>query len=177
MTKPLLRKCMHCRQRTVSPTTLPSYPVELEHDGRRYSFSIPNLDVLQCQNCGAIVLNDSANERIEDALRATIGLLSPCEIRRRREAFGLNQQQLADYLRISMYTLSRWETGAQIQQRAMDWFLRTFFEVAEARRFLGVPEQDCEVAEDTSATFTGENVQTGESVLSSAGIEGDIAKY
>ena len=119
MTKPLLRKCMHCRQRTVSPTTLSSYPVELEHDGRKYSFSVPNLDVLQCQNCGAIVLNDSANERIEDALRATIGLLSPCEIRRRREALGLNQQQLADYLRISMYTLSRWETGAQIQQRAM----------------------------------------------------------
>jgi putative zinc finger/helix-turn-helix YgiT family protein len=175
MTKPLLRKCMHCRQRTVSPTALPSYPVELEHDGRKYAFSVPNLHVLQCQNCGAIVLNDSANERIEDALRAAIGLLSPSEIRQRREALGLNQQQLADYLRISMYTLSRWETGAQIQQRAMDWFLRTFFEVAEARRFLGLPRRECEVAGDALATFTVGNVQTDEPVLSSAGIEQDIA--
>jgi len=62
-------------------------------------------------------------------------------------------------------------------QRTMDWFLRTFFEVAEARRFLGVPEQDCEVAGESLATFTRGNDQTGESVLSSAGIEGDIAKY
>jgi transcriptional regulator with XRE-family HTH domain len=126
--------------------------METEHDGRKYSFSVPNLDVLRCENCGAIVLDDSANERIECALREAIGLLSPSEIRRRREALGLNQQQLADYLRISMYTLSRWETGTQIQQRAMDAFLRTFFEVAEARRFLGGEDQK-PVASRTAPDF------------------------
>ena len=137
MTKRVPRRCVHCRERAVAPTIVPSYSVETEHDGRKYSFSVPNLDILQCENCGAIVLDDSANERIEGAVREAIGLLSPSEIRRQREALGFNQQQLADCLRISMYTLSRWETGTQIQQRAMDALLRTFFEVPEARRFLG----------------------------------------
>lgn len=137
MTKRLPRRCVHCRERAVTPTTVPCYSMDTEHDGRKYSFSVSNLEVFRCENCGAIVLDDSANERIENALREAIGVLSPSEIRRRREALGLNQQQLADCLRISMYTLSRWETGAQIQQRAMDALLRTFFDVPEARRFLG----------------------------------------
>jgi transcriptional regulator with XRE-family HTH domain len=140
MSNAMVRKCLHCRKRAVSPAILPSYAMETEHDGRPYSFSVPNLEVLQCQNCKAVVLTDAANEKIEDALRAAVGLLSPAEIRRRREALGFKQQQLADLLRISMHTLSRWETGAQIQQRAMDMYLRTFFEVPEARRFLGAAE-------------------------------------
>jgi DNA-binding transcriptional regulator YiaG len=132
---------------------LPSYETSSEHDGRPYSFSVSDLEVLQCQNCQAIVLTDAANERIENALRTAVGLLSPAEIRRKREALCLNQQQLADLLRISMHTLSRWETGAQIQQRAMDLYLRTFFEVPEARRFLGGPSYDASsrpVADATS---------------------------
>jgi transcriptional regulator with XRE-family HTH domain len=131
---------MHCRSRAVSPTILPKYATEAEHDGRKYSFSVPDLEVLQCTQCGAIALNDAAIERIEDAMRIEAGLLLPAEIRRKRGLLGLNQQEMADYLRISMHTLSRWETGAQIQPRAMDLYLRLFFEVAEARQFLGLGE-------------------------------------
>jgi hypothetical protein len=43
------------------------------------------------------------------------------------------------YLQIADATLSRWETGAQIQQRSMDRLLRGFFFVPEFRRFLGAP--------------------------------------
>jgi putative zinc finger/helix-turn-helix YgiT family protein len=152
MTKRSPRRCVHCRERAVSPTIVPAYSMETEHDGRKYAFSVPNLDVLQCEKCRAVVLDDAANERIEGALRDAIGLLSPSEIRRHREALGLNQQQLADFLRISMYTLSRWETGTQIQQRAMDALLRTFFEVPEARRFLG-GEEEKPVSSRTAADF------------------------
>jgi putative zinc finger/helix-turn-helix YgiT family protein len=142
---------MHCRERAVSPTTVPSYPVEMEHDGRKYSFSVPNLDVLQCQNCREIILDDSANDRIFDALRVSAGLLTPAEIRQNRDALGYTQQQLADYLRISMFTLSRWETGAQIQQRAMDALLRVFFQSNEARRILGVPDEGVAWPEEITA--------------------------
>ena len=110
MSKSPVRKCLHCRERAVSPTVLPIYTKETEHDGRKYMYSVPDLAVLQCQNCKAVVLGDAANERIEEALRTAIGLLFPSDIRRKREALGLNQQQLADFLRISMHTLSRWET-------------------------------------------------------------------
>jgi len=45
MTRSLLRKCMHCRSRAVSPAIVPSHAMETEHDGRKYSFSVPNLEV------------------------------------------------------------------------------------------------------------------------------------
>jgi transcriptional regulator with XRE-family HTH domain len=66
--------------------------------------------------------------------------LQPHEVRAGREGLGLTQKELASYLQIADATLSRWETGAQIQQRSMDRLLRGFFFVPEFRRFLGAPD-------------------------------------
>jgi len=129
---------MYCRENRVVRTVLPSHVEEMEHDGREYSVCLSNFHVLQCQNCHELALDDSADEALSEALRKVAGLLAPAEIRQGRDSLGFTQQQLADYLRISMYTLSRWETGAQIQQRAMDAYLRVFFQSAEARSILGV---------------------------------------
>jgi len=137
LTIPSVQKCLNCRQRAVRPTVLPLYTQEMEHDGRKYSISLKNLHVYQCGNCSEIVVDDSGTDRLTDALRAAAGLLLPSEIRRNREALGLTQQQLADFLRISMFTLSRWESGAQIQQRCMDLSLRAFFDVEEFRKYVG----------------------------------------
>ncbi len=139
MPKPSHRKCMYCRERAVALTTIPVYTTALEHDGRKYHVSIADLHVLECERCGAIVLDDSANERLDQALRSEAGILSPAEIRQNRETLGLTRQQLADLLRISMFTLTRWESRAQIQQHAMDTLLRLFFQSSEARRILAVP--------------------------------------
>jgi hypothetical protein len=43
---------------------------------------------------------------------------------------------LADLLGVAVFTLSRWETGAQIQQRSLDRFLRAFFKLPELREAL-----------------------------------------
>jgi putative zinc finger/helix-turn-helix YgiT family protein len=137
MATPTTRKCMVCRERAVSPVKLDSYETELEHDGRKYSISVADLGVLKCRHCGEVYLDEAADERLSQALRAAAGLLSPAEIRSGREGLGLTQKQLANHLRISEFTLSRWETGAQIQQRSMDAFLRVFFQSGEARRLLG----------------------------------------
>jgi DNA-binding transcriptional regulator YiaG len=142
MTTPSPRRCMNCRQRAVYATILPSYSEAMEHDGRQYDLTLTNFSVLQCRQCSEIVLDDAADKRLNDALRKAVGLLSPEEIHQNRVALGYTQQQLADYLRISMFTLSRWETGAQIQQRGMDALLRVFFQSGEARAILGVPKSD-----------------------------------
>jgi putative zinc finger/helix-turn-helix YgiT family protein len=131
---------MHCRERAVSPTTIPSYQRDVEHDGRSYAIAVEQLRVLQCGNCGEIVLDDAANRRISDALRTAAGLMLSEEIRQRREALGLLQKQVASALQISESTLSRWETGAQIQQRCMDRFLRAFFDLEALRGYLSTPE-------------------------------------
>jgi hypothetical protein len=76
------------RERAVTPTKLDRYEVELEHDGRKYAISVPDLLVLKCGNCGEVCLDDAADERLSEALRAAAGLLSPAEIRRGREGAG-----------------------------------------------------------------------------------------
>ena len=48
----------------------------MEHDGRKYSVSLTNFHVLQCQNCHEVVLDDSADEFLGDALRKAAGLLA-----------------------------------------------------------------------------------------------------
>lgn len=133
--KPFPWKCGTCRQRGLVPAIL-DYQVELAHDGRPYTVKLPSLSVFRCERCGAIVLDDEADQKISDALRRAAGLLSPEEIRRGREKLGLTQKQLAHYLQVGEATLSRWETGGQTQQRSLDRLLRMYFQVPEARRFL-----------------------------------------
>lgn len=53
--------------------------------------------------------------------------MPPELIRRTRERLKLSQKQLAEELQVAESTLSRWESGMQIQQRAMDQYLRLVF--------------------------------------------------
>jgi putative zinc finger/helix-turn-helix YgiT family protein len=158
--KPYPWKCGNCHERAVHPVTLAEYSTVLEHDARKYDIVVHNLRVARCEKCGTVVLDDNANRRLSDALRSEAGLLQPAEIRARRDALGLTQKALAGYLLLAEATLSRWETGAQIQQRAMDAFLRVFFGSAEARRILGVPEAGQISPADSGALTMARNIQS-----------------
>ena len=159
--KPFPWKCGECRERAIYPAVLETYTTEMDHDGKTYPISVSSFEVMQCRNCGEIVLDDDANRRLSDALRSAVGLLQPSEIRARREKLGLTQKALAAYLQIAEATLSRWETGAQIQQRVMDKFLRVFFQSRQARSILGVPTKERLPGGSTiAAPITIENVQT-----------------
>jgi putative zinc finger/helix-turn-helix YgiT family protein len=136
--KPSPRKCATCRERAVSPTVLPTYEAELEHDGRAYQIALSEVPALRCTHCGTIVLGDAADQMLSDALRQQAGLLTPSQIRQGRERHGLTQKGLAAALKISESTVSRWETGAQIQQRSMDLLLRAFFDLEALRRYCGI---------------------------------------
>jgi len=136
--KPFPWKCGVCRERAVSRDVLPVYETEMEHDGRKYSVAVLNFEVLRCASCGTIILDDPAEERLHETFLDKIGLLHPSAIRKERDALGLTQKQLANALEISESTLSRWETGTQIQQRCMDKILRAFFALPTLRKFWGV---------------------------------------
>jgi putative zinc finger/helix-turn-helix YgiT family protein len=125
-TKPFPWKCAGCRQRAVYPDTV-DYATTLEHDGRSYDVRVPALEVPRCRHCGKLVMVDSANRAVSDALREAAGLLTPAQIRKNREELGLTQKQLAAHLGVADATVSRWETGAQIQQRSLDRLLRLYF--------------------------------------------------
>ena len=137
MPRPFPWKCRSCGQKTLAPLQV-NYPAKMEHDGKEYSFTVPDLELLECSECHERVLPDEAYEKVLDALRKEVGLLSPSDIRTKREALGLTQLQLANLLKIAEETVSRWETRKQIQQRSLDTLLQLFFNVPEAQKFLGI---------------------------------------
>jgi putative zinc finger/helix-turn-helix YgiT family protein len=117
------------------PATI-DYSAEMEHDGRAYTVTVPSLDVLLCDQCPAKVLPDASYERLADALRRQASLLMPSEIVAKRTGLGLNQKDFAQLLGVAPETVSRWETGGQIQQRVMNDFMRAVFDVPELREYL-----------------------------------------
>ena len=135
-TRPYPWTCPGCRQRAVHADVV-DYTTTVEHDGRAYTVTVPSLEVPKCRNCGKLVLTDSANRRISEAFRREAGLLTPEEIRAGRTRCRLDQQTFADLLGISVSTLSRWETGAQIQQRSLNRLMEAYFASPEVRQVYG----------------------------------------
>ncbi len=90
--------------------------------------AVPSAAHLRCPKCGEIVLRFSDSKRLgEDAIaiyRKRHGLLSADEIRALRERFDLTQGDLARLLRLGANTVSRWESGRNVQTAAMDVLLR-----------------------------------------------------
>jgi putative zinc finger/helix-turn-helix YgiT family protein len=84
-------------------------------DGRAYRVEVPALTVPQCGHCQAVSIDDEADQQISAAFRREARLLTPEEIRQGREKLGLTQKQFAHLLGVGEATISRWETGGQIQ--------------------------------------------------------------
>jgi putative zinc finger/helix-turn-helix YgiT family protein len=137
------KKCGRCRQRAVTIQSTP-YTIQIDHDGQKYQVHLPALTVPRCGNCGEIAIDDEADRQIDRAFRDVAGLLSPEEIREGRKRLGYDQKPFAEMLGIAVSTLSRWETGSQIQQRFHDGILRAAFQLPALRTFLsslhGVPQ-------------------------------------
>lgn len=112
------------------------YVGSAKHDGRTYDIEIPKLAIPTCRNCNERVITSTVDDEITAALRVQVGLMTPGEIYDRRNELDLNQQELAAQLGVAKETISRWETGALIQSRAMDNLLRLYFDSAEARTLL-----------------------------------------
>jgi len=90
--------------------------------------SVPSVAHLACPKCGEVVLRHRDSRRLgEDAAaiyRKKHGLLSAEEIRALRERLDLTQADLARLLRLGANTVSRWESGRNVQTGAMDILLR-----------------------------------------------------
>lgn len=90
--------------------------------------AVPSAAHLACARCGEVLLRFQDAKRLgEDAIaiyREKHGLLSADELRAIRERFGLTQADLARLLRLGANTVSRWESGRNVQTAAMDVLLR-----------------------------------------------------
>src|SRR4030065_1429699 len=97
--------------------------------------AVPDAAHFRCPNCHEVVLKmDQARklrERALDVYRSRYDLLSADEIRSIRERYRLTQVQLARLLRLGGNTISRWESGRNVQTAAMDVLLRLIRDIPE----------------------------------------------
>lgn len=129
------RKCNACAQKRVVMATI-DYTAEVRHDGRLYEFVVPKLHIEVCEACGEKVFTEQVDAQINHALRNHIGLLHPEEIKANLKRIAMNQKKVAESLGLAEATLSRWLNGTQIQSRAMDTLMRTFFSFPQVRQIL-----------------------------------------
>jgi putative zinc finger/helix-turn-helix YgiT family protein len=95
---------------------------------------------MHCPRCGEVVLRFQDSKRLgEDAIeiyRKRHGLLSSDEIRAIREHFHLTQARLARLLHLGANTVSRWESGRNVQTGAMDLLLRMIRDLPDSIGYL-----------------------------------------
>lgn len=105
----------------------------LPHVVNGESIVVPDIRHLHCGKCGESMLDPEAMDRLwegaEAIYRERHGLLSGAEILAIRERLGLTQAELAVLIRVGANTLSRWETGRNVQSAAMDLLLRLLKDV------------------------------------------------
>jgi HTH-type transcriptional regulator/antitoxin MqsA len=102
--------------------------------------AVPHSAHLRCPKCKEVVLRlEDARRLQEDAIgfyRRSHGLLSAAEIRALRDRFGLTQGDLARLLHLGLNTVSRWESGRNVQTGAMDMLLRLLRDVPGSLDYL-----------------------------------------
>lgn len=102
--------------------------------------AVPSAVHLTCPKCHEVVLRFEDSRRLgADAIaiyRRKHGLLSADEIRGIRERFDLTQADFARLLRLGANTLSRWESGRNVQTEAMDTLLRMIRDVPGSIEYL-----------------------------------------
>lgn len=81
--------------------------------------------VYSCQVCGAEYTDFVAEELRHDAVCRHLGVLTPAEIRAIREnQYGLSRERFAEETKLGIASIQRWESGALIQNKANDLYLR-----------------------------------------------------
>lgn len=99
---------------------------EFEVDGKTKTVIAENVPVSECDNaaCGERLSGSEAARIRHEAICRTFGLLTPREIQSIRERLELSQERFSQLTGIGVATISRWERGRLLQNRAMDNLLR-----------------------------------------------------
>ncbi|MGO8900840.1 MAG: type II toxin-antitoxin system MqsA family antitoxin [Isosphaeraceae bacterium] len=98
--------------------------VEVSYDGEPTAVEVIGVPIEQCVACGEEFSGPRAAQVKHQAICRSLDLLNPEEIRRLREQLGLTQAELSRLSGIGEATISRWERGRLLQNRAMDRYLR-----------------------------------------------------
>ena len=89
-----------------------------------------------CGNCGEVLSGPVAAALCHSAICEALGLLTPERIKAIREGFGLSQAQFSKLTGIGEATISRWERGRLLQNRANDRYIRLLSSLPDSMQVL-----------------------------------------
>jgi putative zinc finger/helix-turn-helix YgiT family protein len=122
--KAIENTCPVCGKGTLKSITS-EFKAHFEDDeGKERDLLVPNVTYQKCDSCGEDLLDQNASNKISQAQRAAMGLLSADEIRAIRQKLGRTQLQMSQLLGIGEKTYCRWESGIHFQSEAFDRYLR-----------------------------------------------------
>jgi HTH-type transcriptional regulator/antitoxin MqsA len=153
-TKKKLQRCPTCGHAPLQEETITDH-FEYRDDGEEpRMIEVPNVPIEVCPNCGERYFGPAAARAQHAAVCRTLGLLTPEEIQAIRERFGPTQAEFARVTGIGEATISRWERGRMLPNRAMDRYLRLLRDrpgnVAHLKR-LGEKKEDSPPPRPTQA--------------------------
>ena len=123
-TKKQMQRCPNCGHAPLRHETVTDC-FEYTGDGEApITVEAQNVPVDVCENCGERYFGPAAAKVQHAAVCRALGLLTPEEIQAIRERLGPTQADFAQLTGIGEATISRWERGRMLPNRAMDRYLR-----------------------------------------------------
>jgi HTH-type transcriptional regulator/antitoxin MqsA len=119
---------------------------------RRITVEAENVPVQVCSQCQETFSGPESGLIRHRAICRALGLLTPEEIGAIRERLGLSQADFAKLTGIGEATISRWERGRLLQNKAMDRYLRLLAANPDNVRALRDPPEPSPVPADPSGT-------------------------
>jgi HTH-type transcriptional regulator/antitoxin MqsA len=119
-----LRRCPSCGHSPLREGTITDRFEYRDDEQEPITVEAHDVPAEICDTCGEQYLGPEAARVQHRALCQTLGLLTPEEIVEIRERFGPTQADFAALTGIGLATISGWERGRLLQNRAMDRYLR-----------------------------------------------------
>lgn len=115
-------ECPLCDSKSVE-TTLHTDEFKYGADDSAVTLRV-ELPVRRCMDCEFSFVDHEGERLRHAAVCRHLGLLTPAELREIRERYGMTRAAFAEATGLGEATLGRWETGAVVQNRANDLYLR-----------------------------------------------------
>src|SRR2546421_234993 len=102
-------RCLNCAK-----ADLQEKQIQLSGSVKGKDYTVEMLG-LECPSCGYKTIDNHGmtefGRLLADKYRSENGLLTSTEIRSRRNALHMSQQEFADYLKVGVASVKRWELG------------------------------------------------------------------
>lgn len=123
-TKKKLKRCANCGYGPLREESITDRFEYWDDGDEPITIEASGVPVEVCPNCGERYFGPASVRVKHAAVCRTLGLLTPEEIQAIRERFGPTQSEFAKLTGIGEATISRWERGRMLPNRAMDHYLR-----------------------------------------------------